>query len=326
MAVKIGIVGAGNMSRKYHGPSLAYLAGLSRPRVRLEAVCDLNGDLARALAKRLGFRHVFTSVAEMLSACDLDGVCVITPIKATAPVSIEVMKGGVPVYLEKPPGASLAEARKLAAVSARTGVPGMVAFNRRHIPAVVEAKRLAEARGSATYFEAIQFRSRRLEDNYVCGTGLHIIDAIRFLGGDVKSVVTSKRRLKGEGTDMWSATLEFASGAAGRILIKPHAGGSIERFTVSGPECTVFAGGGLDWVCDYPGTIELHEDGKARKLPLPRKRLKAPDRIYWTGFFGEVLEFVESIEEGRPPSPSVAECVQSVKLAAMIQAGRSGRV
>ena len=49
---------------------------------------------------------------------------------------------------------------------------------------------------------------------------------------------------------------------------------------------------------------------------------------YTDGFVhaGDLKEFVESIEEGRPPSPSVAECVQSVKLAAMIQAGRSGQL
>ena len=42
-------------------------------------------------------------------------------------------------------------------------------------------------------------------------------------------------------------------------------------------------------------------------------------------FFGEVEEFVRSIEEGRLPRPSMEETVQSVRLAAMVDAGRSGR-
>ena len=326
MAVRIGVIGAGHMAHDYHCPSLAYLARLKRPRVSLEAICDLKEPQARKMARKFGFADVYGSVGAMLSGADLDGVCVITPTKATAEVATAVMNARIPVYMEKPPGASLAEAQGLAKTAARTGTPSMVAFNRRFGPAVLEARRRAAELGEPTYFEAVQLRGTRLEPRFVRGTGLHVIDAIRFIGGDVVSVACEKRRGASEGTHTWMATLDFASGATGRVLIKPHSGCNIERFTVSSAKYTIFTGGGTDWLADYPGTLEVHIGGKVKRPRLPKKRVKISDKIYWSGFYGEMTEFVESIEKERLPHPTTAEAVQSVKLAQMMDAGRSGRL
>ena len=123
MTVRIGVVGAGHMAADYHCPSLSCLAGGAGRRVRLEAVCDPVEERARGLGERFGFRKVFFSVGEMLSRASLDGVCVITSVKATAEVASEVMRAGVPVFMEKPPGASPAEAARLARAARRTERP-----------------------------------------------------------------------------------------------------------------------------------------------------------------------------------------------------------
>ena len=44
------------------------------------------------------------------------------------------MRMGVPLMLEKPPGANAEEARRLVQVQQETGVPHRVAFNRRYMP------------------------------------------------------------------------------------------------------------------------------------------------------------------------------------------------
>jgi predicted dehydrogenase len=324
LTVRIGVVGAGHMPRDYHCPSLAHLAALAPPRVELVAVCDLDRAKASFVADRFGFAHAYSSLDEMLAGSEIDAVCVITPLKATCEVATAVMRHRKRVMMEKPPGASHAETTRLAEVSKKTGIPAMVATNRRFVPALVEARRLAALAGRATYFEAVQLRARRVEDGFVYGTGLHVIDAIRFLGGDVRRVETTVRRLPGEEIETWSAWLDFSSGASGRVLIKPQAGSNVERFTISGPEFTIMAGGGTDWLADYPGTIESHVGGTCTRPELPRNALAAPERIYWSGFFGEMLEFVDSVAAGRTPSPTVEEVAQSVRLSEMIQAGRSG--
>jgi len=321
VAVRIGVIGAGTMSGKYHCPSLV---ALRRPKVTLEAICDLDEAKAKKHARRFGFKHVYTSMSEMFATARLDGVCVFTPINATAPVATEVMRAGLPVYMEKPPGATLLEANGLARTAEKMGVPSMVAFNRRYVPALVEAKRRAEELGPVTYVEAVQLRSQRLEPRFVRGTALHVIDAVRHLAGDVVRVKSEKRRSPREKTNIWMATLDFASGAIGRILIKPHAGCNVERYVLSSPDYTVFAAGGLDWLADYPGLLEVHVGGKKIRSKIPAKRVKVDDHVYWCGFYSEMAEFVAALSEGRAPRPSVAEAVQSVKLAAMIDTGKSG--
>jgi predicted dehydrogenase len=262
----------------------------------------------------------------MLSGARLDGVLAITRPDATKEVATAVMKAGLPVYMEKPPGRDLGEALAMAKVSRSTGAPTMVACNRRFNPSILATKKLMEELGPATAFTVLQLRAEKGGGRFVTGTGIHAIDAVLSLGGRVARVLSVVRKKESERGFTWLSTLEFKTGALCSLLLKPTSGARVERFVVSGDTYTIHATGSTDWLTDYPGSVELHHDGKVTKVKLPPNHDGVPAKLYWGGFYGEVAEFVEAIRKGRAPAPSVAEVAHSVKVCERIQTGRSGRV
>lgn len=74
---------------------------------------------------------VFTSVDELLnfSAGTVEAVVNVTPIHVHKSISIRCLEAGFPVWVEKPPVATLAEMDELLSVSDRTGLSVDVGFN-----------------------------------------------------------------------------------------------------------------------------------------------------------------------------------------------------
>jgi predicted dehydrogenase len=74
---------------------------------------------------------VFTSVDDLLafSSGRVDAIVNVTPIHIHKSVSIRCLEAGFPVWVEKPPVATLAEMDELLSVSARTGLSVDVGFN-----------------------------------------------------------------------------------------------------------------------------------------------------------------------------------------------------
>ncbi len=117
--VRVGVIGAGDVSHKY----LNNLVG----RTELEIVACADGDPERALALSASYPGVRAcTVAELLSADDIELVVNLTPPRAHAAVSMSVLEQGKHVYSEKPLATSLSDAHEVLAYadsrSLRVGV------------------------------------------------------------------------------------------------------------------------------------------------------------------------------------------------------------
>jgi len=102
-------------------------------------VADPNAEAASTLAAEVGAR-VARDWRELVTADDVDVVCVATPNGFLAEISIAALRAGKHVLLEKPMGRNLHEARAIAAAAAQA--PGRhlkVGFNHRYHPAVARA-------------------------------------------------------------------------------------------------------------------------------------------------------------------------------------------
>ena len=65
--LRIAVVGAGNIARSYHLPSLRRLADQDSE-LELAALCDMVEERARAMAERFGFARAYTDYRAMLDA------------------------------------------------------------------------------------------------------------------------------------------------------------------------------------------------------------------------------------------------------------------
>ena len=83
-------------------------------------------------------------------------------------------------------------------------------------------------------------RSGRREPEFVWATGVHLIDAMRHIAGDVSDLSASSQ-ITGDGVTWHAADLSFASGARGQADIRPTAGVDEESYELMGDEWRAIA-------------------------------------------------------------------------------------
>ena len=95
-SLAVGFLGAGYIA-DWHARALR-----SAPGAVLAAICDADALRAKTFASRSGIKHVYTSLAEMLSSVRLDVVHVLVPPELHARLAGEIVDAGIHVLLEKP--------------------------------------------------------------------------------------------------------------------------------------------------------------------------------------------------------------------------------
>ena len=117
--LRMGVVGTG-MGR-YH------MEGFARQEdVELAAICDLNVPEAKQFAEKYGVTKVFADYREMFSLPELDAVSIATPNCLHAPMTIDALRKGKHVLVEKPMALNPAEARAMVAAAKKAGKRLMV--------------------------------------------------------------------------------------------------------------------------------------------------------------------------------------------------------
>ncbi len=104
------------------------------PGCRVEAVASRDPAKARAWAAQRDIPRTFGSYAELLGSGEVDVVYNPLPNSLHAEWTVRAIEAGLPVLCEKPFGRNAAEARAVALVAARSGVPVAEAFMYRFHP------------------------------------------------------------------------------------------------------------------------------------------------------------------------------------------------
>lgn len=304
--VRIALIGAGNHCRGNHAPAMAKYAADHPDRVELSAVCDLEREKAEGFAKEFGFKAVYTDLDEMLDREKPDGCVAVMPVQLIVAMASDLMRRGMPATVEKPPGISLEEARTLVQVAEETGTPHMVSVNRRFTPNLQRAKAWAKEQGDLRYVRGSMLRHNRKEEQFISGTGIHIIDAMREIGGEVTSY-RGRRMTTGE-ADWFHIVLEYASGAVGSIDILPTDGVVEERYELFGD------GFRVDTRVEHSPSpmFRCWKDGQMVVDDVPPEEDPQFVRV---GPYAEMHEFVSGLAEGRPLWPTVQEVFPSMEIA-----------
>ena len=321
--LKIVLVGVGDWAAYVHGPALAHYAAQHPSEVELAAVCVRKSvERAQGFCEKFGFQRIYTDIDTMIDTERPDACWVVTAITSTREVAGHVMERHVPVLFEKPPGASLKEAKELADISRRTGTPNMVGFNRRWAPCTRKALEWASAHGPVDHIYARMLRVARLDEDFAYGTGIHLLDCVRTLGEPVAGRVRSARtaRLKAA-AGVWNFYVDvvFESGTTARCEMLPACGMLDESYTLLGTRHAITYS--LPWSGNQTkrdGEAQLWVEGaltESQSWPLDPQHLSS-------GFYGEAAEFISALCEGQRPSPSAEDAVDSVALAEAVQEGR----
>ncbi|MBI1356992.1 MAG: hypothetical protein GC160_21850 [Acidobacteria bacterium] len=134
---------------------------------------------------------------------DLDAVLVCTPPETHEELTLAALEAGLHVLCEKPLAPNPGAARRMVEAAEARGLTLATGFNQRHFPNLAWVKgALEEGRiGRITHLRAYaghrglpEFRSERERDPELLGggalmdNGIHLIDHVRFLGGEFDRV------------------------------------------------------------------------------------------------------------------------------------------
>ncbi|MEM1359171.1 MAG: Gfo/Idh/MocA family oxidoreductase [Bacteroidota bacterium] len=322
--VKIACIGAGYFAH-FHVDAWVRLPG-----VELVAICDQEETKARELANKFGIKRVYTDAETMCRNQDFDVADVITPPSTHLALVELVTRYEKHVICQKPLAPSMEEAISIHRTCVRAQKRFMVHENFRFQPWHRELKKQVEAGAIGnelyTITQYVRMGDGWPEDAYLDRqpyfrtmprlllheTGIHFIDILRYLAGEVTQVFAKTRTFNKNilGEDYALVLLEFENGAQGLIDGNRYneANHPNTRYTFG---TTVIEGKEGTLRLDLDGNISLQRLGQ----PLEKIDYFHEDR----GFAGDCVHalqahFLEAFTAGKPFETNWKEYYKTLKV------------
>ncbi|HEY7352637.1 MAG TPA: Gfo/Idh/MocA family oxidoreductase [Terriglobales bacterium] len=305
MDLRIGLIGCGEHSEIGHAVPLAHYAAANPGKISLAAACDLRPERAELFRSKYGFSRAYVDMREMIENERLDLCIAVTPVEKISEVGVMLLNRKLPCVVEKPLGTTLDQASQLLDTATATGTLNMVSVNRRFMPLLRYGLEWARKTGQIRYVRSTMLRHARNEPQFLRETAIHSIDTLRFIAGEVHEF--DVQNLKNAAPEWFSIDLQFVSGIRGRLDVLPTAGVVEETYELFGDGFRVVITspfGPQRVVRCFQQDRIVHEE-----VVEPGAREDVVN-----GFYGEVVELVDSLSQGRRPHPSIAEVFPSVKL------------
>lgn len=306
--VTVAFIGAGSHANYAHYPSLAEMED-----VQMVAVCDLSPERASATAQRWNIPHTYTDYRQMLAETQPQAVYIIMPPHQMFDIVADCLQRGLHVFIEKPPGITAEQTRNLARLAERNGCLSMVGFQRRFVPMVVQARQRVEERGAITQCLARFVKSGGREAYYggavdiLTCDAIHAVDNLRWMGGEVKRLVSKLDRFHAPVYNAFNALMEFESGATGILLTNWVTGRRIYSVEMHAYNISAYA--------EPDDRALIYRDGALEPeviLNTEAAGSSAPHR--YLGFYDENRHFIHCIQSGTQPQTSFADAVKTMEL------------
>lgn len=315
--VNVAFIGAGTFAKAFHYPALSAMDD-----VRIVAIADLKEDLLNETAHRYGVPGRYTNYHEMLDKEAMDAVYVIMPPMGLKPIVLDVIAAGKHVFTEKPAGMNTQETAEMAAAAEQAGVKSAVGCNRRYSHVLRKAKEEVLKCGPVSEVMA-EFHKDMKGAKYGMSVlhcdGLHVLDAMRDILGEVESVhAHADRWYAKEGWEdsynRFSALIRFQNGGSGIFTVNRQCGARYERFEVHG--------NGISAYVRAPDKVEVFRTGTPEPEVYTGEQLAGTgEPLHTYGYFVENREFIDCIKNDTMPLTNLSDNVRTMQLCDMINAG-----
>lgn len=217
----IGIVGAGNFTK------MTMLPALKGSGAQYKYVASQGGVSGTAMAQKYGFSHSTTNYKEILEDREVDLLLITTRHNLHASMSVEALRAGKHVFVEKPLALNNDELKSVIEAQQSSGKTITVGFNRRFSPHAEKMKSLLGsgpmnviATMNAGFIPSnVWIHDLKVGGGRIVGEACHFIDLITFLtGSKVKAVCMNAMGLNPEeNTDNATILLKYENGSTGVI-------------------------------------------------------------------------------------------------------------
>ncbi|MGI5899135.1 MAG: Gfo/Idh/MocA family protein [Christensenellales bacterium] len=335
--VRFGIIGCGIIADS-HGAAIEFVED-----AQLVAVCDIIDDRMNKFTDKYGAAKKYCDYKEMLNDPQIDAVSICTPSGMHGEMAINAARAGKHIFCEKPIEITGEKIDNMIAEVEKSGVKMGCVFQRRTFAESIAVKKaldegkfgkiiLADAYlkyyRSTEYYASADWRATWELDGggSLMNQGVHGIDLITWLAGDVQSVFARASALRHDidVEDTAVAVVKYKNGALGVIegttSVYP---GQSTRFELHCENGTIIFGdeGIQQWeLKDNPGE-------KAPELLKNNISIKDdPQKLMNTSHAALMEDFVDSINSDRDPliTPRIAR--KSVDLIlAIYESAKTGK-
>jgi predicted dehydrogenase len=179
--LNIGIIGYGFMGRAHSNAfrKVNNFFDLEYEPV-LKAACARNAEKAQEFADNWGWESIETDWRALIARDDIDCIDIGSPNNTHRDIVMAAAEAGKMILCEKPLAMNTAEGEEMTAAVEKAGVPNMVWYNYRRVPAITLAKQLIDEGRIGRVFH---YRAKYLQDWTISpelpqgGEGLWRLDA-----------------------------------------------------------------------------------------------------------------------------------------------------
>ncbi|MDA0205978.1 MAG: Gfo/Idh/MocA family oxidoreductase [Acidobacteria bacterium] len=292
--LRVGMIGYGFMGRA-HSNSYKRLNDFFDVEHRpvLTAVAARNQQKAKSFADQWGYERVETDWRRVIAADDIDLIDIVAPNRLHKEIAIAAAQAGKMVLCEKPLAMNVAEAEEMTAAVEKAGVPNMVWFNYRRVPAIALAKQVVdEGRiGRPFHYRATYLQDWTIaEDVPQGGAGLWRLDI-----ADAGSGVTGDLLAHSIDTAMW------LNGPITRVTAKTETFVKERKHAVSGEVQPVSIDDACMFLAEFAngslGTFESTRYARGRKNFNTFELNGADGSLYFDLEEPEYLQYFEYLQK-----------------------------
>jgi predicted dehydrogenase len=276
--LNVGVIGCGFMGRA-HSNALCKVSNFFQLEHKpvLKAICAKEPEeKLKAFADQWGYESYESDWRKLIERDDIDHIEVCTPNNTHKEIVLAAAAAGKSIVCEKPLAMSVAEAEEMCEAVEKAGVPNMVSFNYRRVPAISLAKQLVDENriGRPFHYRATYLQDWTISqdvpqggdalwrlDAKVAGSGVtgdllaHSIDTAMWINGPIKQVVAKtetfvKQRMHSESGQVEPVTIDdacmflaiFENGSMGTFESTRYARGrkNYNTFELNGEDGSVF--------------------------------------------------------------------------------------
>jgi len=332
--IRIGWIGCGTHAGEMLLPQLVRLP------VRLAAIADVNVERLALIGDRYGAANRFTDGHALIAAGGIDAIGMAVGPKQHSELAAAALRAGLPVFIEKPPAATSADAQALADLARSVGKPCVVGFMKRYSTANRIAGNITRASSFAPrasllgeYMTAPTYFVGNVDyTGFLLHHCVHAMDLVPWLMAEPVTRVHARKHELQPGKLLIHAGFSFASGALATVVMGTHQsrGTPMEWWQVMGDHQRV-------------EIRNVHEVRHFKSPPFKAADTAATldpavDTLVWEpnftaaanedhkGYHSLLADFLRAINGEPNDAPGIADGVQAMKvLEAMVRSMASGK-
>jgi len=311
--VRIVMIGAGGMANQVHYPSLA-----SFDDVEIAAICDIDTGRLNATADKYGVVRRYGDYRTMVEDVAPDAVYAVGQPHLMYDIWTWCLQQGLNLYIEKPMGLTIHQARALAHLAEEHECITQVSFQRRTCPMVCLLRDECLKRGPIIHAVCEFYKCAPQPvlgaRDHMMDDGVHAIDMLRWMcGGEVIDVECTARQVGTPDINFILATLHFDSGAIGLMVNSWTSGRRIFRVQMHAP--------GICAEAEHEGKGHLYADGDTQGVEYDTREVAGSDEFHvYAGFAGKNREFIDCLKAGTQPGSNFSDAVKTMEVAESILA------